>query len=75
MSNPGHADPSMGNGNASTAGASQCQTPDRRPEPTGSASHDGAATAPPAERAGDSPAERAPESPVQSKWNCRGCGR
>jgi hypothetical protein len=71
MSKPGRVDPSI----TSTAGASQCQTPDRRPEPTGSASHDGAATAPPAERAGDSPAERAPESPVQSKWNCRGCGR
>lgn len=60
MSNPGHADSNA----TSTAGASQCQTPDRRPEPTGSARHDGAATAPPAERAGDSPAERTPESPV-----------
>ena len=71
MSNPGHADPNV----APTASASCASNAPAPPEPTGSASHDGAATAPPTERAGDSPAERAPESPVQSKWNCRGCGR
>jgi len=62
MSKPGRAQEYV----APTAESNPLQSVPPIPEPTGSASHDGAATAPPAASAGDSPAERAPESPVPS---------
>lgn len=62
MSKPGRA----AEYTAPTAEATPLQDVPPIPEPTGSASRDGAATAPPANLDGASPAATAPEAPVPS---------